>query len=121
MKVLIVEDNELQGKLLCEVMSIAGFEVILAKDGVEALKVLDQYSFDLIVSDVGMPNMDGYTLAKEVQAKMKKSIPFFLYSSRPLDSEELEMAKSYGVAKYINRAGVQGIKDEVMTYLTTKK
>ncbi len=121
MKILIVEDNELQGHLLCEMMKIEGFEVILARDGVEALNILGQHEFDLVVSDISMPNMDGYTLAKNVKEKITKTPPFLLYSSRPLDQEEKDLAAKYGIDGYIERAGVQGIKDEVMNYLSNKK
>lgn len=118
-KVLIVEDNELQAKLLNLMLQDEGFIIVVASGGVEALKILKDVNFDLIVSDVNMPEMDGYSLARNVKSTLKKSIPFLIYSSVPLDKEEIELSAG-DIDRYIVKAGVQGIKDEIMQYLKSK-
>lgn len=119
MKILIVEDNDLQRKLLEEVMVNEGFVVTSVESGDEAVKMLGIGHFDLIISDLNMPRMDGYTLAKIVKGdEKKKHIPFLLYSAKhPPDEETLELAKRYGVDKYVMKAGVYGIVNEVIDYL----
>lgn len=119
-KILIVEDNELQSSLLKEIMEMEGFEAVIAEDGIYALEALEKERFDLIVSDVNMPRMDGYELAKKVKSK-NETTPFILYSAKhPPEIEYLELAKQYGIDKYVEKAGVQGILDEVMYFLKTK-
>lgn len=119
MKILIVEDNELQSKLLNDIFKSEGYETVIAANGIEALEVLDTQKVDLITSDVNMPRMDGFTLALKVKSKETiKHIPFILYSSRhPPEETELELANRYGVDRYVQKAGTQGIKEEVLKFL----
>lgn len=70
--ILVVEDNTDMQELFCTVLSDHGYHCLSASDGLEALNVLDSAYVDLIVADIMMPNMDGYTLIKEIRdAKME--------------------------------------------------
>lgn len=62
--ILVVEDDEKLRRLFCTVLSRDGYRAIPAADGVEALDVLDKEYIDLVISDIMMPNMDGYELTK---------------------------------------------------------
>ncbi len=62
MKVLIVEDSELNRKLLEASLAAEGLEILVAEDGMEALAVLGRESVDAVISDVLMPRIDGYRL-----------------------------------------------------------
>lgn len=66
-KVLVVEDNKNFRKLLITYLKKNNYEALEAKDGMEALDIIDKTHVDLIISDVMMPNMDGYTLSKELR------------------------------------------------------
>lgn len=118
-KILIVEDNELQSKLLNDIFTAEGYETFIAADGMQALDLLKNHKVDLITSDVNMPRMDGFTLALTVKSKEGlKHIPFILYSSRhPPEDTELELAARYGVDRYVHKAGTQGIREEVLNFL----
>ena len=86
--VLAVEDSRTQAEALRAVLESAGFEVTLARDGSDALRRLDAGSFDLIVSDVVMPEMDGYELCRTVKANpATRDVPVILLTSLtdPLD------------------------------------
>lgn len=65
--ILVVEDDDVLRRVLCTVIEKHGYTAIPAGNGEEALDVLDYEHIDLIVSDIMMPNMDGYELTKELR------------------------------------------------------
>jgi len=66
-KVLIVEDEEVIRKVLRLTLTKWGFQVEEAEDGVQALRKLGQEKYSLLISDIMMPNMDGWELIREVK------------------------------------------------------
>ena len=66
--ILVVEDNDNTRKLMLAVLSQNGYEPIPARDGLEALEVLDRKHVDLIVLDIMMPRMDGYEFTETLRA-----------------------------------------------------
>ena len=68
-KILIVEDEQMLAEILSDTLSDRNFDVHIAYDGVQALDAVRRESFDVIVSDIMMPNLDGYSLAKKLRAE----------------------------------------------------
>lgn len=68
-RVLVVEDDPVVAELLARVLREDGADVVLAADGAEALKRIDEQEFDLIVADLRMPNVDGRELYEQVAAE----------------------------------------------------
>ena len=68
-KILVVDDEKGIRFLLSEVLLNQGFEVCMAKDGQESLDQLEKDNFDLVITDINMPRMDGIAMLKT----MKKS------------------------------------------------
>ena len=66
-KILIVEDEQMLAEILSDTLSDRNFDVRLAYDGIQALEAVRKESFDVIVSDIMMPNLDGYSLAKKLR------------------------------------------------------
>lgn len=66
-KILAVDDNETIRKLIATYLLREGYQVFLASDGIEALDILDREHIDLMIADIMMPNMDGYTLTQELR------------------------------------------------------
>lgn len=66
-KILLVEDEKMLAEILSDTLSDRNFDVRLAYDGIHALEVIKKEPFDVIVSDVMMPNLDGYSLAKKLR------------------------------------------------------
>lgn len=76
-KLLVVEDDALNQQLITEMLSILypDVDVVVAEDGIEALEHLDTTSFAAILSDIGMPRMDGIELIRQVRQRLKLSVP----------------------------------------------
>ena len=66
-KILVVEDNKNLRKLMITYLKRNNYETLEAGDGEEALDIIDKNHVDLIVSDVMMPNIDGYELTKQLR------------------------------------------------------
>ena len=65
--ILVVEDDENARKLMMTVLEQNGYSAIPARDGVDALEVMDRTHVDLILLDVMMPRMDGYEFARTLR------------------------------------------------------
>src|SRR5574340_602655 len=81
--ILVVEDEERIQKLVVLALQRAGYDVTAARDGVEALALLEQATPDLVVSDVQMPGLDGFELLKRLRSDpLKRAIPVILLTAR---------------------------------------
>jgi two-component system cell cycle sensor histidine kinase/response regulator CckA len=67
--ILLVEDEERYRELIARVLTKAGYEVLQAADGLEALSTLEKSKIDLVISDILMPNLNGYALVARLRAK----------------------------------------------------
>lgn len=86
-RILVVDDSLATRELERSILETAGFKVDTARDGVEALKVCRERRPDLVLSDVEMPNMDGFRLSAAIRNDMQlHDLPVIIVSSR--DSEE---------------------------------
>ena len=65
--ILVAEDDANTRKLMGAVLKRAGYDVLLAKDGDEALELLDAHHVDLLVTDVMMPGVDGFELTRQLR------------------------------------------------------
>ncbi|MFT4925736.1 MAG: two-component system chemotaxis response regulator CheY [Phenylobacterium sp.] len=66
-RILAVDDSASMRQMVVFTLKKAGYEVVDAKDGVEALAIAKGQSFDAVISDVNMPNMDGITLIRSLR------------------------------------------------------
>jgi signal transduction histidine kinase/CheY-like chemotaxis protein len=66
-KILVVDDEQCVRELLAEVLEVEGYEVTLAENGNEALRLFEQQNFQAIFTDVGMPDMSGWELARAIR------------------------------------------------------
>ncbi|MBX9687439.1 MAG: response regulator [Candidatus Obscuribacterales bacterium] len=94
-KVLLVEDTLTQALLMQHQLKKVGYLVKLARSAKAALDELAKESFDIILSDINMPGMDGYELCKELKANESfKQIPFILLATPVEKSDILKMLAS---------------------------
>ena len=91
-KILIVDDSALMRRLMCDIInSDKRFEVVdSANDGVEALDLLKKNTYDAMVLDVNMPNMDGITLLKEL-VKQKISVRTMMASTDTMEGAKVTL------------------------------
>jgi len=102
MKVLSVDDRDENLYLMETLLRSAGFEVVNAHNGAEALGFLDGTRFDLIISDVLMPHMDGFQLCREVRSRPAYAqTPFVFYSGNYTDPKDAELARRLGASRYL--------------------
>jgi sigma-B regulation protein RsbU (phosphoserine phosphatase) len=85
---LVVDDNASNRILLSRYLKLQGHTCVLANDGVQALELLHNQSFDLVLLDIEMPNMDGYQLLEQLKADASlRDIPVIMISAlEELDS-----------------------------------
>jgi two-component system response regulator FlrC len=80
MTILIVEDDPSLREALCDTLSLAGFATKVASDGTAALKLLEQESVSLVVSDVQMRPMNGHKLLEKIKV-LYPTIPVLMMSA----------------------------------------
>jgi len=80
-KVLVAEDSPAVRSMLVNEMSEMGFEVVECSDGWQAWEAYEQNEFDLVISDVEMPRMDGLALTLKIRQSERSSTPVIVYSS----------------------------------------
>ncbi|MCW8878775.1 MAG: response regulator [Kangiellaceae bacterium] len=100
-KILAVDDSASMRQMVSFTLKSAGFEVSEASDGVEALKVAQSQSFDVIISDVNMPNMDGLTLVKELRAIGTYKFTPILMLTTESSSEKKQAGRAAGATGWI--------------------
>ena len=100
--ILVVDDNPDKLHLLEAALSLAGYTIATAVDGVEALAAVETYQPDLIITDVMMPRMNGYELAQRIRANpLTKFIPVIMQTAAGRRVEDLRRASEVGALGYI--------------------
>ena len=79
MRVLVVDDEKLIRDVIKEYLLLENMEVMEAENGIEAIEKVKNNNFDIIIMDIMMPKMDGYTACREI--KKIKDIPFIMLSN----------------------------------------
>ncbi|MGH9423510.1 MAG: BTAD domain-containing putative transcriptional regulator [Thermoanaerobaculia bacterium] len=99
--VLVVEDNVLSRELMNAVLKSAGYSVVLAKDGAEALMLVGRETIDLLVIDVDLPYIDGHSLLQAMHEN-GVAVPAIFISGLPGDEVEVR-AFEVGAADFIRK------------------
>lgn len=86
-QIMVAEDDRSTARLMRAVLSHAGYEVVLAGDGLKALEILDSRHVDLIVMDIMMPGMDGYTLTETLR-NSGNDVPILMLTAKQLPADK---------------------------------
>jgi len=81
-RLLVIDDDVLMRKLLSRVLSSKGYETVVARDGAHARELLDHACYDLVLTDVQMPNLDGIGVLKMVRER-DQDFPVILFTASP--------------------------------------
>ncbi|WP_456408442.1 response regulator [Caldithrix abyssi] len=120
LKVLVAEDNRVNQKLMISILKRAGFQVELARNGKEAVELFRQKPFDLVLMDMQMPVMDGYTATREIrklEEESGKHTPIFALTASD-DAREIEGALKAGVDMVLRKPLNLNLLKEKLTAFT---
>lgn len=104
MKILIVDDQEVNRYLLEALLKGSGYQVTSAQNGKEALQIIEKENFNMIISDILMPVMDGFQLCQAVKENEKfRHIPFVFYTAAYLEKDDEDLANKVGADKFVRK------------------
>lgn len=99
-KILIAEDEEVLVNVLKDRFEAEGWDVTVAKDGVEAVEAINKSKFDLVLLDLLMPKKDGFEVLKEVRGNPElKNLPIIVLSNLGGD-DDIKKALALGANDY---------------------
>ncbi|MBL8430397.1 MAG: Hpt domain-containing protein [Dechloromonas sp.] len=111
--VMVVDDSLTVRKITSRLLMREGYQVILAKDGVDALEQLVDVRPDVILSDIEMPRMDGFDLVRNLRADARlRSLPVVMITSRTADKHRnyaLEIGANHYLGKPYDEVELLGI------------
>jgi len=103
-RILVVDDEELVRETLCFMLEEAGFEILEAADGVEALHVFDEHEVDVVVTDIFMPEKEGLETITELrQRKPDVKIIAISGGGGDVNLDYLEFAKTFGASSVLTK------------------
>ena len=120
-QILVVDDKQENQYLLRALFEGNGFAVELAAHGAEALAQARQHPPDLLIADILMPVMDGFTLCREwKQDEQLKRIPFVFYTATYTDDRDREFALSLGAERFLIKPEEPDVLMAIIRELTEK-
>lgn len=117
--ILIVEDNEINGRILSYMLENAGYEVSIAANGQECLQMLEKIYFDLILMDMQMPILDGYETTRLIRNSEANytNIPIVALTAFALKEDAEKCIKAgcnYYLAKPVSSSELYHVLDKIL-------
>jgi two-component system sensor histidine kinase/response regulator len=100
-QILIVEDDLAMSSGIRDVLEMNGYRVHLAENGVEGLKLLEQFHPDLIISDIMMPEMDGFEFLEQVRRQPRLAAIPFIFLTAKGQRPDIRAGKQLGADDYL--------------------
>ena len=100
-RILVVEDQEDNRQILRDLLATAGYDMIEAEDGVQAIAAASEHRPDLILMDIQLPELDGYEATRRIKADPAlNAIPIIVVTSYALSGDE-DKARAAGCNAYV--------------------
>ena len=117
--VLVVDDSATVRKFVAASLNITGFRVVTASDGVEALERMPAEKFDLIITDLNMPDMDGFEFIRSLRETPEyRDIPIIVLSSYT-DLKNKDLALGMGALAFLEKPlSTEAIQREVFRFIS---
>ncbi len=101
--ILLAEDNDINQIVAQEILHEAGYKVDIANDGKEAVDMLEEKNYDLVLMDIQMPIMDGYAATKRIRAQQKfKDLPIIAMSAHAMKGDK-DISLMHGMDEHITK------------------
>ena len=117
--ILVVDDSATVRKFVSVSLNMQGYTVVVACDGMDALEKLPQMKFDLVITDLNMPNMDGFELIRVLRENPDyRDLPIVILTSLSDQANRDEGAK-LGVGSYLVKPfSLEKVQYEVSKYIS---
>ncbi|MBI2577827.1 MAG: response regulator [Candidatus Wildermuthbacteria bacterium] len=102
-KILLVEDDAMLIDIYTTKLREANFEVEVAQDGQEALRVVAEKNPDIMLLDIVLPHMDGWEVLEQLKTNRPANLKIFVFSNLS-QKDEIERGAGLGVDKYLIKA-----------------
>ena len=102
-KILVADDSAMVRHLINKFLDGEGYEVVTTSDSANVVDLIDEINPDLVISDIMMPGMDGYTFVRHIRKeKTRESLPVIIMSTKKRETME-EFFASYGISGYLQK------------------
>lgn len=98
--ILVVEDEQRMREIICDYLEMDGFTVIQADNGIEAMKVFENNNIDLVLLDIMMPGLDGWSVCRRIR---KKSNVLIIILSARSDEDDKLLGFELGADEYVTK------------------
>jgi two-component system chemotaxis response regulator CheY len=117
--IMVVDDSATVRKFVSVALNMQGFTVTTACDGMDALEKLPAAAVDLVITDLNMPNMDGFELIRALRGNEQlRNLPVIILTSLT-DPDSREEGKKLGVTSYLTKPfSLEKVQYEVAKYVS---
>ena len=101
-RILLVDDNEMNRMMACAVLHRKKFMVMEAVNGVDAVSKVREYEFDLVLMDLMMPEMDGFEATKIIRTELNSTVPIVALTANAIVGDDHKCLES-GMQDYLSK------------------
>lgn len=102
-KILIADDSSMVRHLILKFLDGEGYDIVTTSDSADVVDLIHEINPDLVISDIMMPGMDGYTFVRHIRKeKTPESLPVIMMSTKNKETME-DLFVSYGISGYLQK------------------
>jgi len=102
-RILVIEDQPDLSRLLLTVLKRGGFDACAAANGTDGLRLAEEQNYDLVLSDIELPDIDGFEICRRIKQNPKlRLVPIILMSGRLAEGNEA-LALKLGAVDYVSK------------------